>query len=225
MKPIAAVLAAACLAAAAATPTGAQTVPPAAGISVQGHGVVRRPADVARFTVIVGDRQNPAAGLGGADALVAALKRAGVADAAVSNPIGNVVSAQAFATVTGSVRVPTPASVRALVAAVESDVSASAVVIQNVNFALGLDDCSAAQAIADQAALDDARARAQRLASAAHVELGAVVAITELSTPAGPCPTKPDRVWPVSGQFDPLQGGTSLEVVISANANVTFAIK
>ena len=225
MKRFVAVLTAACLTTAAAAPAGAQSVPPVAGISVQGHGTVRRPADLARFTVVVGNRQNPAGGLGGADALVAALKRAGIADAAVGSPGGNVASAQSFATVTGSVRKPTPASVSALVATVQADPGASAVVIQNINFALALDDCSDAQAVADQAALDDARAHAQRLATAAHVQLGAVVGITEFTPATGPCPTKPDRVWTLNGQYDQFQAGTSLEVVISANANVTFAIK
>jgi uncharacterized protein YggE len=230
-SPIAAAFSCACLLAAALpapgqTPATRVLVPSsgqAGGISVQGHASVRRPADVARFTIMVGNRQTPGDGLSGADALAAALKRAGVDDAAVSAPFNNLVNAQSFATVTGSLRKPTPAGVRALVSAVQGAVPAT-VTIQNVSFALGLDDCTDAETMAEQVAFDDARTHAQRLANVAHVELGPVLTINAIGLNGAACPVKPDRVWP-NGQYEQFAAGTSFDVVIGLNLNVTFAIK
>jgi uncharacterized protein YggE len=229
---IGAAFAVACLMA-AALPGAAQTpatrimLPPsvlAGGINVQGHATVRRPADIARFTIVVGDRQSPTGGLSGADALAAALKRAGVDDAAVSTPLNNFINVQSFATVVGTLRKPTPAGVRALVTAVQSALPAGTVAIQNVSFALGLDDCTDAETIAEQVALDDARTHAQRLANAAHVELGPVVTINAIGSNGAACPSRPDRVWQQGQQFEPSQSG-SFDVVIGLSLNVTFTIK
>jgi uncharacterized protein YggE len=217
-----ALLVAGCLAALGA-PVLAQ-FSPAAGISVQGRGAVRRPADFARFSIVLGDRQNPAGGLTAAEALVAALKKAGVDDAAVSNPLNNVITAQSFATVTGTVRKPTPAGVRTLVTAVQASLPPGSVAIQNVNYSLGLDDCSDAETVATQAALDDARAQALRVAAAAHVAVGDVLAVEDVGGPAGGCPTKPDGAAFVPQQFDPF-GKDALDVVVVVGVDVRFAIR
>jgi uncharacterized protein YggE len=219
----AALLAAGCLAG-AALPALAQTAPPA-GISVQGRGTVRRPADFARFAIVIGDRQNPAGGLDSADTLVAALKKAGIDDATVVAPLNNVITAQAFVTVVGTVRKPTPAGIRTLVTSLEAALPPGTVAVQTVNYTLGLDDCSDAETIATQAALDDARLRAQRVASAAHVELGPVLAANVLSAPNGPCPTKPDRGAYQAQQFDLFGGAGALDVFVVAALTVTFAIR
>jgi uncharacterized protein YggE len=224
MKPFALVVALALLLAAGPVRALAQTAP-FPGITVQGRAAVRRPADIARFSISVGDRQNPSGGLGGADALVAALKKAGVADAAVANPAGNIITAQSFALVVGSLRKPTPSSVRALVAAVQSELPPNAVTIQNVNFALGLDDCSDVEAIATQAALDDARGRAQLVANAAHVQLGAPLNVSEFGGPNGNCPTKPDRAPFAQVPYDAFGGTGSLDVLVQIAVNVTFGIR
>lgn len=219
----AAVLAAGCLAA-AGMPVLAQIVPPA-GITVPGRGTVRRPADFARFAIVVGDRQNPAGGLDGADTLVAALKKAGIDDATVAGPLNNMITAQAFVTVVGTVHKPTPAGIRALVTSLQAALPAGTVMVQNVNYTLGLDDCSAAETLATQAAMDDARVAAQRVASAAHVELGPVLAANALNAPNGPCPTKPDRGAYLPQQFDQFGGAAALDVFVSAALTVTFAIR
>ena len=202
----------------------AQAAPPRPGITVLGRGAVRRPADVVRFVIVVGNRQTPASAFSGADALVAALKRAGIADAAIANPLNNIVSAQSFLSIVGSMRKPTPDKVRELVAAVEAALPANAVTIQSVNFMLGLDDCTEAEGVATRAAMDDARARAGRVAEAAHVELAAPLAISEFSASAV-CPTKPDPSPLGNQQFDPFSAGSSLDVLISVTSSVTFGIR
>jgi uncharacterized protein YggE len=66
-----------------ATAVSAQAVPPRPGITVMGTGAVRRPADLARFSIVVSNNggRNPNEALSGADTLVRALKGAGIDDA------------------------------------------------------------------------------------------------------------------------------------------------
>jgi uncharacterized protein YggE len=104
------------------------------------------------------------------------------------------------------------------------DLPPNAVAIQNLNFVLMLDDCGEAEAIAAQAAFDDALHHAQLLAAAAHLSVGSPVAMGEQSGPNGPCPTKPDAAFFGNQQFEPFAGG-SLDVTILVNENVTFAIR
>jgi uncharacterized protein YggE len=202
----------------------AQAAPARPGITVIGRGAVRRPADVARFAISLSNRQTSGPAFSGPDQLVEALRKAGVADAAVSTPYNNMVTAQAFVSVVGSLHKPTPERVRALVASVEASLPPNGIAIQSIQFALSLDDCTDAESIATRAAMDDARQRAQRAADAAHVELAAPLAIADLNG-FGACPTKPDAL-PFGNQqpYDPFQSG-SLDVLIAVNLNVTFGIR
>jgi uncharacterized protein YggE len=198
-----------------------------AGITVQGRGIVRRPADSARFAINVANRSQPNGALGGAEQLVAALKKAGVADATLANPTG-FISANQFVTVVGTVRKPTVDAVRSLVASVSASVP-DTVLIQNVNVALLLDDCAAAETAAIAAATADARERAQRFAAAAHVTLGSVLTINGVQGPASPpCPTKPDNVLANigGGNFSELsQLAGTLDVPVGVVETVTFEIR
>jgi len=86
----------------------------------------------------------------------------------------------------------------------------------------GLDDCSEPESRAQNAAFADARARAQRVAAAAGVKLGAVLSVNESF---GFAPT-PCRDWQATGS----PGGGAydsygpLEVPITVGITVTFAI-
>jgi hypothetical protein len=81
-----------------------------------------------------------------------------------------------------------------------------------------------AETVATRAAMDDARARAQRVAEAAHLELAAPLAVTAFNQSAG-CPTKPDPSPLGKGQFDPFGLGNALDVLVSVTSSVTFGIR
>jgi hypothetical protein len=124
-----------------ATAVSAQAVPPRPGITVMGTGAVRRPADLARFSIVVSNNggRNPDEALSGADTLVRALKGAGIDDAGIANPMNGLTTAQRFVTITGTMHKPTLEKVHALVAAASSAVPANALLVQNVNVAPALD--------------------------------------------------------------------------------------
>jgi uncharacterized protein YggE len=203
-------------------------VAPRPGITVQGRGTVRRPADLVRFVISIGNtsgRATPVDAVSGADALVKALKSAGVDDAAISNPLNNI-NAQRIVSVSGSLHKPTAERIRALIASTETALPANALTVQNVQVLLSLDDCTAALDAAEKAAFDDARDHAARLAADAHVTLGAASAILENDVGAyAACPTKPDRVLNLQSGFPGgFDATNALDVLLSVNTSVTFEI-
>jgi len=206
-------------------PASAQTVT-RPGISVTGTGVVRRPADALRYTISLAARGTATSTtiFAAADALVAALKRNGSADAAVADPLNGMVNQQSVVTVRGSIRKPTLESAKALLAGVTVALPPDGVPIQQISYVDILDDCSEPERIAQAAALEDARARAAGIATAAHVTLGGVVAASQLGTqPNGVCPTRPDAIVLQTG-FNPNQSPDAFSVTIGVTLNVTFAI-
>ena len=206
----------------------AQVAPGRPGITVTGRGTVRRAADLVRFTVSVANtsgRGTPADALSAADELVRALKSAGVDDAAIANPLNGIITAQRFVNVTGTLRKPTPDRIRTLFASLATVLpNSNALVVQNINVMLALDDCAAALDAAEKAAVADAHDRALRLAADSHVALGALVALSANDTAnAGQCPTKPDRVFTGFNGFDP--SASALDVVLVVNASATYDIR
>jgi uncharacterized protein YggE len=210
----------------ASVPVSAQTVT-RPGITVTGTGDVRRPADAVRYTIVLAARGNATSTtiFAAADALVAALKRNGGADAVVADPLNSMLNQQSVVTVRGSIRKPTLESVRALFAGVTAALPPDGVPIQQITYVNVLDDCSDAERIAQAAALADARARASGIAAAAHLTLGGVVAASQLGgQPSGACPTKPDAIVPQNG-FNPSQSPDAFSVTVGVTLNVTFAIE
>jgi uncharacterized protein YggE len=210
---------------------------PNQGITVTGHATATATPDHARVTVQVFGSVGGAPVPGSvplddaANALIDALKANGVADAHEALPFTNLNTRSVVPAVIGTVAKPTRERLeeiaRNVVKAIP-DRFAPAFANAQVQVALFVDDCSADEARAERDAFADAKARAMRLASAADVKLGPVIAIsaTQSSLPLG-CTAKPDN-----GENGPVfvntQNGTGaygpLVVPITMYETVTFAI-
>jgi uncharacterized protein YggE len=214
----------------AATAANAQTAsagPTPGQITVSGRGVVRVHADVLHFdaTLVPANLRQPTSSDvdGAAEAVAKALRDAGVSDASTGFS-GNVVNGPRL--VSGSLRKPTREAVDALVKRGNSAAAPfPGVTLQNIAFNLSVDDCGGPESRAQDAALGDARARAERVARAAGLRLGPIVAVNEANAfgPAGltNCATKPDSSPQPQQRFDVDPSG---DVFVSATATVTFAI-
>ncbi len=211
----------------------AQVVPAAAnGITVVGRGVVRVRADELHFSATlfpspsrVQTAPAPSADVdGAAEAIAKALRDAGVADASAGYPGGFGSLNTTGRTVTGTLHKPTRDGVSAIVKAGNAAAAPYAnVTLQNLGLNFSVDDCSAPEVRAQDAALADARARAERAANAAGVRLGAVVAVNEaLGLGSAACATRPDSQVSI-GQRP--EGDAALgDVFITIAATVTYAI-
>jgi uncharacterized protein YggE len=205
----------------------AQTLVRPPGITVNGTGTVRRPADAVRYTIVLAIRSGSATGasvFSSADALVAALKRNGSADAAVADPLNAMVNQQSVVTVRGTIRKPTVEGVRALIAAVTASLPPDGVPIQQISYVNLLDDCTEPERTAEAAALADARARAAGIAAAAHVTLGSVTSVTEGFGQAPGCPTRPDATFPATGFNPGSASADAFSVTLTVPLTVSFAI-
>jgi uncharacterized protein YggE len=210
---------------------------PNLGITVSGHATATATPDHARVTVQVFGSVGGAPVAGSvplddaANALIDALKANGVADAHEVLPFTNLNTRSVVPAVVGTVAKPTRERLeeiaRNVVKAIP-DRFAPAFANAQVQVALFVDDCSAEEARAERDAFADAKGRAGRLASAAGLKLGPVMAISaaQSSPPIG-CTAKPDNAenGPV---FINAQNGTGvygpLVVPITINETVTFAI-
>jgi uncharacterized protein YggE len=205
-------------------------IEPAHVITVVGRGQVGVPPD--RVRVIL--RFFPRNGPGGTSApaydeaardLVDAIKRAGAADARVSIPLEASSGPNVQPAVVAMVRKPTRDTIEKMARDTIANLPASvapAFANYQLTTTLLLDDCSEPETRAQNAALADAHARAERVAAAAGVKLGAVVAVNEgASFGVDPCRA--------ATQFSPVQNGLvdpygPLEVPVSVSAIVTYAI-
>jgi uncharacterized protein YggE len=204
------------------------------GITTIGRATVGAAPDRARVSVqVFGSVGTPVAGGvpldDAANALVDAFKSNGVSDAHEVLPFGNINARNVVPAVFGTVAKPTrerlEAIARAIVKAVP-DRFVPAFANAQVQVAFIVDDCAPAEARAERAAFADAKARAERLADAAGVELGSVAAIADTQTflPPG-CTTKPDSVE--NAQANVVFGTNAyaaLELPVTANVTVTFRI-
>lgn len=160
-------------------------------ITVQGTGIVTTVPDQADFSFGVSTTAQTAKSALSANAarmnrLIAALKAAGIAPADIQtaeislSPNTNQDGSKILNfTASDSVTVKTKAIANAG-SIVDAAVSAGANLVDGPS--LGPSDQLALQRKALQAAVADARARAQAIASAAHVKLGAVQSVTESSS-------------------------------------------
>lgn len=206
--------------------TGGPVAPPET-ITVAGRGVVRVPADLLRVRVQLFSRASSANLDQAGQTVVAVMRAHGVPDAAWVLPMSGYLGPQnnAGPIIVGSLAKPTRERAEAIVRDVLKALPDSlATVIANaqVQTALWVTDCTPAEGRAQQAALDDARRRAQMVAHAAGVRLGAVVGVTELGAPATQCGPPPEMSGVMFGQNDTYG---PLDVPIAVNATVSFAIR
>jgi hypothetical protein len=171
-------------------------------------------------------RNQPSADVDNAGKTIAEIMRAhGMPDATWTLPLtGSIGMNTTMPTIVGTIAKPTRASVEAIIRQTVAAVPDSfGTVIQSaqIQSALLVDDCSAAQERAERLAVEDARHRAEGLARAAGIQLGAVVGITE----SFPTPTACLPAADVSVNQGPQQDAFgAVDVPIVVNATVSFAI-
>jgi uncharacterized protein YggE len=221
-------------------PASAQLVPqrlsPAAGgtpevntITVVGRATVRTPADRLRFALSIYGRGASTTLDDAGKAIAAILREHGVADAAWVLPTSGGVSLQnANGSVVGTLAKPTREKAEAIIRGTFQSLPPSIVAFAQgaqLSTSLMVDDCSAAEARAQEAVIADARQRATMVARAAQLGLGKVVAVYEPLAQTPGCPTKPDNMLP-SVQFSGnQQAPDNFDVVFSLTATVSFAIR
>jgi uncharacterized protein YggE len=206
---------------------GAGPVVPLGTINVVGRGVVRVPADLLLGRVMLFSRGSSASLDQATQTIVAAMRAHGIPDAAAVVPMNGSIGTQGNSNtaITGSLAKPTRERAEAILRDVLKalpDSLATVVTNAQVQTSLWLTDCAQSEGRAQQAALDDARRRAQMVAHAAGVRLGPVVGVTELQSPVAQCGLPSDSNG-LSYSSNDLAG--PLAVSIFVNANVSFAIR
>ncbi len=205
------------------------------GITVQGTGRVTLKPDLATLSLgVITQATSAAQAQSNASkamtAIIAAVKKQGVADAdmvsqSISlNPTYDYQTGSAPPRITGytasqslSVKARDLTKVGPLI---DAGVAAGANQVGGVSFSV--DDPTAATEQARKAAVDDAKKRAQTLAQASGVALGAPISIVESSAPA-PTPIEYAKPADAAGAIasTPVQVGTT-EVVVTIV--ITYAI-
>jgi Protein of unknown function (DUF541) len=181
----------------------------AAGITVQGHGLVKFTVKTLAF---VANARGPADEAGA----LAAMRAAGIDDAAVG-PVGSQLYASNATTLRGTIRDVSRAKLDRIAQAAAAYVRAHpGVSLDNVNFFPHADDCPAQEQAARAAAIADARRKAQALAALADVTIEGVLAVNENSVG---CPIG-DQPFGGAVSFDV----TTLTASIGMSESVTFAI-
>ncbi|MBD5657773.1 MAG: SIMPL domain-containing protein [Candidatus Eremiobacteraeota bacterium] len=201
----------------------------AGGVTVVGHGSVVISPDRARVEVRLVPQRFSGASLSIDDSgktVANALRTAGVADASYELPVEGMLGPNSQPAVTGTVTKPTRESLERIARATVKALPSSLPGVQtfSIGIAYFIDDCSAAESRAQSAALDDARARAKRVATAADVHLGPILAVNEAATfPSPAC----GQTAPNFGQniFNNQDAYGPLVVTIAVTATVTFAIR
>jgi len=203
--------------------------PPSRGVTVVGHGSVSVPPDRARLVVRLFANQRPGTPAGSLDeagkTIANALRTAGVRDAAYVLPLAGTIGPGSSPAVVGTVSKPTRESAERMTRDVFANLPESlpGVVSFQITSALIVDDCSAAEARAQTAAIADARARAERAASAAGLRLGAIESVNESMTfPSPGCGAPNGAPLGFNGGQDEYG---PLAVVVSVTATVTFGLR
>lgn len=209
-------------------------------ISVTGQGESYGKPDVAEVnagvqtfaaTVVEASRQNQAI----VDRIFAALKKAGIAEKDMQTADYSIWPEQEWPRgetdrqprITGyrvsntvHVKVREIGAIGEVLAAV-TDAGANS--IHGIRFSV--DDTDALEADARRLAMDDARARAESLASLAGVELGEVQSISMSSTPGFPRPYASARVMEMADAGAPVPGIAPGEQSVTVNLHVSYAIR
>ncbi len=104
-------------------------------------------------------------------------------------------------------------------AMIDALVSAGANNINGINF--GIKDSKAAKSDARREAVNDARRKAEEMASAAGVRLGRILDMSESSHQSGPRPMMRAMAMESADSSTPISGG---EQTLSVTVNITYAI-
>jgi hypothetical protein len=197
-------------------------------ITVGGRATVRVPADRVRFALSIYGRGASTALDDAGKTIAGILRDHGIADATWTLPTSGGVSLErAQGSVIGTMNKPTREKAEALIRDTFKSLPPSLIAFAQsaqVQTTLLVDDCSAAEARAQAAAIADARARATMVARAAQVGLGKVVAVYEQLPQNFGCATKPDAT-PFTPYGSPNQALDNFDVILSLNATVSFAIR
>jgi uncharacterized protein len=201
---------------------------PVPGITVVGRATVSVPPDRMRVTVRLFPRNVTGQQLEAmADEVATAMRSGGIADAKTALPLSGYLGANSTIAIVGTIVKPTRGSlettVRSALAAVPDATATALANAYQVTTTYAVDDCSAAETRAQTAAIDDARARAGRVAVAAGLRLGSIVSVNETSTYAQPA-CNPDFDEPSAGPGNTDPYGPVV-VPIAVNAIVTFAVR
>ncbi|BDE07299.1 hypothetical protein WPS_25750 [Vulcanimicrobium alpinum] len=182
------------------------------GIVVQGRGVARVAAKMLGFTAAA---RGPAQD----DSVLAAMKAAGIDDAAVGIPGPQISLGPNQPTqLRGTIRNASPAKLASIARAASAYVqSHPGTAIDGVQFFARLDDCAMVEQTARAAALADARRKAQAIAASASVGLGSVAGVVE----TGGCASDGSPLDPSGRQYVDVD---TLTARVSVVESVTFAI-
>lgn len=216
------------------------------GINVQGFGTASADADAAtlQFFVVAGEGFYPkpveppspeqlpqAQPLTEADLqpLIDAIKAQGIADADIEVIINPVYYYDPYSPGSANINVNVRdlAKLDAIVDAVrDADAAAGLVAVQNISVLYSVADCAALEREAMIASVEDARDRAQVLASVLGVGIGNVVFASHYSySPFGYSACTPGFIGIQYGGGQPYARGQSPEVQITSQVSVTFAIQ
>jgi uncharacterized protein YggE len=197
-----------------------------AAVTVSGRGSVHVPADRLRFVIHIFSR-NQGVELDNAGKTIAETLRAhGVPNATWILPLSGSYGNGNAPVIVGTILKPTREGAETIVRETLKALPDSlSTVVQNpqVQTALFVDDCSSAQDRARQAALMDARRRAESIARAADIHLGPVVGVTETALPTTAC--LPEADVNSFGQGNVQDAFGPLDVQIAVTETVSFAIR
>ncbi|HTD32353.1 MAG TPA: SIMPL domain-containing protein, partial [Candidatus Elarobacter sp.] len=172
-------------------PRGAPAAPSAAGITVQGRGVARFPVKDVQFQAYAHGSANEAD-------VLAALRAAGVENPVIGPP-GPQLSANGPTVMRGTVRNVTRAKLDALGRAAVAYMAAHpGATLDSVTFTVPTDACAAHEDEARNAAIADARRRAQAIAALTGVAIQGVTYVSE----NGGCPLTGDGFQGPPSQLD-----------------------
>jgi uncharacterized protein YggE len=204
------------------------------GLTVSGRATIAVPADRMSVAVRLSPHNVTNGALDGlAKSVADTMRGAGIGDAREVLPLVGFLGPNSQVAVLGTIEHPTRTAVETILRSVLATIpDATAAAVGNnyqVTTSLLLDDCSGAEMRAQTAAFEDARARAQRAATAAGIHLGAIVAIVENSAFSDiACRANADGqnagvvVNFAGGGGDPYG---SLTIPVTATASVTYAIR
>jgi uncharacterized protein YggE len=203
-------------------PTAAQEFGhPVPGITVTGRATLLAHADVLYVFESLTSAPNGPSDIDGASAaVVAALQSAG----AISASTGDVIDGHGLQgrSITATVREPTPAGLTKVSQAIAEALQRfPGTVQQSFMPVLGLTHCEEVEGRLHAIAIADSRARAQRLANAAGVNLGAPTAIAPGALAGYFFPCSPSRARPLGVATTLPEDGN---VEFGLYVNVTYSI-
>jgi uncharacterized protein YggE len=209
---------------------GAQDFPrDVPGITVSGRATLTAHADRLYVSAVLGSEsmpsKQPAKDIDAAAAAVlAAFRRAGAGDAAVSYIVDQFGTRRSIA---GTIHDPTAANLAAVTHVVTALQPYPDIALRGFRAVLGLANCTDVEKRLQIAAIADARARAERLAGAAGISLGAPTVITPgglqgYAFPCAPAQMMDERVaLDLSPGVGVPEGG---DVNYGLFVNVTYSI-